>query len=87
MTTRCLIGVNVVFSVADAKTLIEEKETGLRTKISDITSNEWRLLQKIIVIDFSWTDGDELNLTEFLSQTNRQEFYFLNIVGMLKITY
>lgn len=54
MTTRCLIGVDVVFPVEyAAMTVIDEDETEPTTKISDITSNDKRLLQKIIPIDFS----------------------------------
>jgi hypothetical protein len=49
-----LIGVDVVFPVADAAmAVIEEDETEPTTKISDITNNDKRLLQKIILIDFS----------------------------------
>jgi hypothetical protein len=52
MTTRCLIGVDVVFPVA-AMAVIEEDETEPTTKISDITNNDKGLLKKIILIDFS----------------------------------
>jgi hypothetical protein len=46
MTTRCLIGVDVVFSVADvAVAVIDEDEAEPTTKISNMTSNDNRLLQ------------------------------------------
>ncbi len=54
MTTRCLIGVDVVFPIADAAmAVIEEDETETTTKISDITNIDKRVVQKIILIGFS----------------------------------
>jgi hypothetical protein len=49
-----LIGVVVVFPVVDAAmAVIDEDETEPTNKITDITSNDKRLLKKIILIDFS----------------------------------